>query len=213
MSLISLLVGLLISMIALMGMLSLYGTLAESSAESARDARIGGERSTALFVATARLQNAGYGIEAAKRGADLLLLNGVSLNKEDGSLSGGTPVTGNNTGNTLLWRFQPSGAAMQCSGLHAPSNNDQGGLYLLLPRTCSALYVTDNWSFQPLLIDNTDAVDNRQLVKLSITEHSPPGCGVLGITGTGKFSVNLGTTDRNGNIVASTTCLVNFLAE
>lgn len=207
-SLISLLIGLLISMVALLGMLSLYGTVVKSTVESTRDARIAGERSSALLVAGMQLQGAGYGIDGAALGDDLLLLAGTSLDRDGGSLSGGTNVIGN--GNTLIWRTRPDGATTWCSGLHAPSSAGQGGLYLLQPQSCSAITSVSTWEIRPLLIDDSDAVDHSLPIILSLTEHAAPGCSALGIAGSGRISAGLHTTDRNGNRIDSTTCLLNF---
>lgn len=209
-SLISLLIGLLISMVALLGMLSLYGTVVKSTVESTRDARIAGERSSALLVAGMQLQGAGYGIEGAALGDDLLLLAGASLDRDGGSLSSGTTVMGSGDGNTLIWRIRSDGATTWCRGLHAPSSAGQGGLYLLQSHPCSAITSVSTWEIRPLLIDDSDAVDHSLPIILSLTEHAAPGCSVLGIAGSGRISAGLHTTDRNGNRIDSTTCLLNF---
>lgn len=209
---ISLMIGLLISMVALLGMMSLYGTVVKSTVESTRDARIAGERSSGLLVATMQLQGAGYGIDAATRSNDLLLLSGatLALDGASGSLSGGASVTGGGEGNTLIWRTRPDLLTAWCSGLHAPHSDEQGGLYLLQPQLCSALTETEWQVVRPLLIDNSDAVDARLPVSMALVDHGTSGCQVLGIAGAGQISVRLSTTDRNGNAVISSTCLLNF---
>ena len=214
-SLISLMIGLLISMVALLGMMSLYGTVVKSTVESTRDARIAGERSSALLVATRELQGAGYGIDGATGSNDLLLRSGVTLaldeascealHEDNCSLSGG---------NTLFWQQMIPTAdepTVECSGLHAPHSADQGGLYLLQPQPqpCSALTESE-WQVRPLLIDNDD-VDVSRLFSITLVEHDTSSCQALGIAGAGQISVRLSTTDRNGNsIISSSTCLLNF---
>lgn len=210
-SLISLMIGLLISMVALLGMLSLYGTVVKSTVQSTRDARVAGDRSSALLMAGVQLQGAGYGIDSATRGADLVLLAGAALAENGASgLSGGTSVTGSGDGNTLIWRTRPDGVNTWCSGLHAPSSAEQAGLYLLQSQPCSSLTSPDEWKVHPLLIDNSDAVDSGLPVRISLTEHGASGCSALGIAGAGGISASLHMVDRNGNQITSTTCLLNF---
>lgn len=210
-SLISLMIGLLISMVALLGMLSLYSTIVKSTVQSSRDARVSAERSSTLLVAHRYLQGAGYGIDNASRGTDMLLFAGTTL--DDNSLSGGNIITNANPGNTLLWRTQTDGSNMRCSGLHAPSSNDQGGLYLLRPQSCSPLAWPDDWEVRPLLVDSTDAAGDAS--PFTITLKDIPDCKVLGVINAGGLAVTLGTSiatsDNNDPIeINSTTCLLNF---
>lgn len=205
-SLISLMIGLLISMVALLGMLSLYGNVVKSTVGSTRDARIAGERSIALLVASRQLQGAGYGIMNATRGNDLLLLKGAVIDEDNGVISGGTKVTDESAGHTLIWRTK-SGGASWCSGLHAPSSGDKGGLYMLQPQRCGNVIDPNSWAIRPLLIDNSDAVDNRLPVTISIESGT---CSAFRITGNGQVSISLRTEDRMGNEIISTTCLINF---
>lgn len=208
-SLVSLLIGVLISVIALLGMLTLYGSTMKTTVGSTRDARTAGERSLALLMANVNLQGAGYGIEAAKRSDDLLLLSGTKLDKGGKNFSGGVVVSGEGEGNTLVWKTKVEGNTL-CSGLYAPSEAEKGGLYLLRPRPCSTPSITGAWDVQPLIVDNSDAVDNSLPVVLSLIEHAGVGCSIMGITGSGKISIRLSMKDRNANQLDSTTCLANF---
>lgn len=210
-SLVSMMIGLLISMVALLGMMSLYGTVVRSTVESTHDARIAGERSSALLVASMQMQGAGYGIDAPSAADDLLLLAGAALDEGSGSLSGGVSVT--NDANTLIWRFHPDDQSIQCAGLYAKSTSEQSSLYLLLPQPCNTLTEPDKWEIRPLLIDNDDVAQTYQPITFSLAEHHEPTCSALGIAGAGKFSVTLHTADRNNNEIVSTTCLLNFSAE
>lgn len=208
-SLVSLLIGVFISVVALLGMLTLYGSTVKSTIGSTRDARTAGERSLALLVASVQLQGAGYGIDEIKRSSDLLLLAGVTLDRGGKNLSGGTVVSGEGDGNTLIWIAEIDGSTL-CSGLHAPSETKIGGLYLLRPRLCTTPNIAGTWDVQPLIVDNSDAVDSRLHMTLSLIEHESSGCSVMGITGLGKVSIRLSMKDRNTNQLDTTTCLVNF---
>lgn len=206
-TLISLMIGLLISMIALLGMMSLYSTVVQSTTQSTRDARIAGERSAALLLASRQLLGAGFGIEAFTRARDLLLSAGASLDEDSGSLSGGTSVT-IGEGNTLVWRWvaQPSGVSW-CSGLHAPSSSEQGGLYMLQPQACNNVTDPESWEVRPLLIDHSDGAGESIPITITIDEGE---CSVFGIAEGGQVSVSLRTEDHSSNEITSTTCLINF---
>lgn len=209
-SLISLMIGLLISMIAVLGMMSLYSTVVKSTVQSTRDARIAGERSAAILVASKQLLGAGYGIDAT-RSDDLLLLTEatLALDGDRGSLSGGSVVAGNGDGNALIWRARPDGLNSWCSGLYASPANEQVGLYLLQPQRCGAVTEPETWEVRPLLMDNNDAADERSRLPVTISIKSEE-CTVFGIAGEGALYASLSTTDRTGNEVISTTCLINF---
>ena len=210
-TLISLMVGLLISMVALLGMMSLYSTVVQSTTQSTRDARIAGERSAALLLASRQLLGAGFGIVDTTYGKDLLLKVGGSLDTDD-RLSGGTSVAIGNEGNTLIWRWisQPGevGEKRWCGGLHVqPSSSEQAGLYMLQPQTCNTVTDPESWEVRPLLIDNSDAAGESIPITITIEDGD---CSVLGIAGGGQVSVSLRTEDHSSNEIISTTCLINF---
>lgn len=209
-SLISLMIGLLISMIAVLGMMSLYNTLVKSTVQSTRDARIAGERSAAILVASRQLLGAGYGIDAT-RNDELLLLTEttLTLDGDRGSLTGGSVVVGDGEGNALIWRARPDGLNTWCSGLYAPPSSEQVGLYLLQPQRCGTVTEPETWEVRPLFIDNNDAADERSRLPITISIKSGD-CRVYGIAGEGSLDVSLDTRDRTGNEVTSTTCLINF---
>lgn len=79
-SLIGLMVGLLVSMIGILGSLSLYKSLTQTSVDATFDARHDGNVSIALTRITNLVQNAGFGLETPANVSERhILLNGQDL--------------------------------------------------------------------------------------------------------------------------------------
>ena len=105
-SLISLMIGLLVSLLAVMGMMALYRTVMHTTTESGAYAQLAGDRSAALLVAHTYLQGAGFGVEDATLG-DHLLLCSPSMNDGRLGVGGGRSGDGGllaNLGFGHLWR-------------------------------------------------------------------------------------------------------------
>src|SRR5690606_32129584 len=86
-SLISLMIGLLVSLLAVLGMMALYRTVMHTTTESAAYARLSGDRSAALLAAHGYLQEAGFGIEDAASGTDVGI---CAASTPGGQLRGGS---------------------------------------------------------------------------------------------------------------------------
>jgi len=216
-SLISLLIGVVISMIAILGMMSIFSTTVHSTAQAARDARITGERSTGLLVASSRLQEAGYGIADVSRNSHLLLLANAQITEPPNVAKGtqatltGSKVSGAGQGNALVWQWR-DGAQDRCSGLYAPVGADEGGLYELVVKDCSSVdaALTTTWETRRLIYDKKDIQDPLE-VSISLTEFtSAPGCHGFGIAGQGGVRVTLSAKEPSGTDLNSSTCLLNF---
>lgn len=72
MSLISMMIGLAISMLSILAMLSLYRNIVQNAVVATRSANLDGQIAAGLLSAQLELQSAGFGIEDAN-GADLML--------------------------------------------------------------------------------------------------------------------------------------------
>jgi hypothetical protein len=171
-NLISLMIGMVISLITVLAMLSLYRTLVGISVESASLAKVEGQKASGLLTAQIALQQAGFGLPVigTKRpqlGRDLVFIRDATLSKADENnvrkLSGGTvtdftkadPVKGS-LGNAIIWGFNtstitetPTAAAYQCSGLVSTSS----GLVLLKPVRCTSpqAWASLDWSTADLI--------------------------------------------------------------
>lgn len=148
-SLISLMVGLAMSMVTTLGLLFAYKGLVTNTKEVAASSQRSNQ-SAALAVALGRMiQQAGWGqgVTATPPGGaadtDLVLLAGAGVNQ--GHLAG-TPLSLGivpQTGNAVVWDTQVNGS-QQCSALVVIS----GGLMLLGPVGCSnaASWADIDWS-------------------------------------------------------------------
>lgn len=97
-TLISLLIGLLISMLCLIGLLSSYRTMAKTGAESRMAATHDTELQNGLTAAQMLVQNAGFGLDGS---------NNLSIE---------TIAIGSNNTSALLWRYK-DGSTTTCQGL------------------------------------------------------------------------------------------------
>lgn len=139
-TLISLLVGLFISMLCILGSLTLYRNLIQVATESKIDTLHDGQLSAAMLTMQLELQAAGYGIENAG-------VNDVVRRKTDGS----TDTI------ELLWRFNDD--TYQCRGLKedAVTDAETGLIYRVLTlrqaSDCSGTMALTsmNWDEQAVL--------------------------------------------------------------
>ena len=106
MSLISLLIGLLISVLCILGSLTLYKNLIHVATETKLDSNHDGQLASAMLVIQLEVQSAGYGIDGA--GTEHIIEH--------------VPATGERQ---LLWRFTTDGTNYQCRGLFEEAK-DQG---------------------------------------------------------------------------------------
>lgn len=99
MSLIGLLIGLLISVLCILGSLTLYKNLIQVASESKLDSNHDGQLASAMLMIQLEVQSAGYGIDGA----------------DETHIIEHIPSTGQRQ---LLWRFTTDdGATFQCRGL------------------------------------------------------------------------------------------------
>lgn len=121
-SLIGLLIGLLLSILAIIATLSMYRFTIDASANAAGAARRNGQWAAALEAARMELQQAGYGIERSAGTAEASLLF-VSAEGEEPA--------------RIVWRYRPDGVTDTCAGLELVHTGDDRGLYWLSPKSCS----------------------------------------------------------------------------
>lgn len=122
-SLISMMVGLVISLLTIAAMLVLYKNMIESTGNASRAALRDGQVASALLAAQIELQEAGFGIPAADTLDSRLVIS--------------------NDGKQIAWRFkQELGQADLCAGLRLVDAVNSGtaarGLYRLPPKLCGS---------------------------------------------------------------------------
>lgn len=192
-TLISLLVGLIVAMIAILGMLTLYRTSVQVTAQSGEYARITGDRSAAMITAHTVLQDIGFGLANPEFGNNNVLQACKSI-----TLSGGDYDLGNcekadlGEHNILLWRYEtlelPSAPATGlCEGLAI--DEDSGTLFYLRPQSCGSLNVTTWAEADVAVLFSSPIYRGGRFHKFEITKD---GCNPFGISGaSGGYEVTL----------------------
>lgn len=209
-SLISLMVGLVVSLVAVMGMMALYRTVVHTTAESASYARLSADRSAALLAAHGYLQAAGFGMERAAAGTNVAL---CAVNSPGGQLRG-SACSATGRGNLLLWRL--ADGAVRCAGLHITAT---GGLEFLQPQACAGGLTSAGWAMTQRQTLFTPGPTAAGFVALEL--HNEP-CQALGVAGEGEVRVRLEAAHpvaadpaagSESVPVFASTCLVNFQGE
>jgi hypothetical protein len=159
-SLISMMIGLMISLLVIASMLVFYKSIIEVTGNASRAAQRDGQVSAALVAAQMDLQSAGFGVPASTAGAPLsdnLVFLASDLTTRI------TPAPSANTGpytaKEILWRAAPATwqpgtvPTYQCSGLliveppggYTVGKQTNAGLYRLPPKPCAAPPGPPSW--------------------------------------------------------------------
>lgn len=111
-TLISLMVGLLISMLAILASLTLYKNLIAIAADSNIDTMHDGQLAASMLTIQMVLQNAGYGIENAAT-------DNVVIREDSSTID-------------LLWRFKDDSDVIQCRGFTESEETEDGASFRIL---------------------------------------------------------------------------------
>lgn len=148
-TLISLLVGLVVAMIAVLAMLTLYRTAVQVTTQAEEYARITGDRSAAMVAANRVLQNIGFGVLNAQfdNSAVLQKCGSIALSSGSYQLSGCSSADPGYKPKILIWRYETFGIPTVpptgwCEGLAIDTN---GSLLYLRPQNCASLNIT-SWA-------------------------------------------------------------------
>ena len=202
-SLISLMIGLVISMLGILAMLAVYKTTVKQAAFAGQGATTDGQRMAALFSAQTLLQEAGYGVDKAAYGTDLVVISAATLN--GGSLGGTAQTALPATGTAVVWGSKTATTYM-CQGLYATAT---GGFVRLPAVACTAATEWNTLKWSPVdLVADTKA---EQGFSVQVQKSSAAaGCKTFGITGGGALLAVLNTTNSTSLAATGTTCLTNF---
>lgn len=141
-SLVGLMVGLVVSMLAILAAMTLYrSTVKTVYGEQGllKSAVQDGQLASGLMSAQMALQAAGYGINAPSVGSHLLLLKNATLSPDGRSLSGTPTAIGHalQSGNALVWIYDdnplPAASSPRCQALYSDASSK--ALYLLRSNT------------------------------------------------------------------------------
>ena len=135
-SLISMMVGLLISLLAVLLAMTVYKLVIGVSVNGIGTSQRDGQRASALLATQIELQQAGYGIERTVGPVDM-----------DTSLLHLTTEPAQ-----AVWRFRPDLTTDTCAGVRVVAAGTSAGLWWLPPKSCSSA-ATATWAeadLQPL---------------------------------------------------------------
>ena len=133
-SLISMMVGLLISLLAVLLAMTVYKLVIGVSVNAIGTSQRDGQRASALLATQIELQQAGYGIERTVGPVDTSLLH---LTNEPAQ---------------AVWRFRPDLTTDTCAGVRVVATGTSAGVSWLPPKSCSSA-ATATWAaadLQPL---------------------------------------------------------------
>ena len=213
-TLISLMTGLVISMVLVLATLMLFQRMVRASTAARMDAQADAQRAAAFLSAGIAAQEAGYGIDAAHAGTHLVVLKDAKL---DGSTLSGTSVSLGATGNAVVWAENATGGP-RCSALLAPSLSDKGGLRKLGPVPCdnAAAFATLAWTTALPLLDAPTAPDAdapaAPLVAITWRAAACTPFGIAAGTGAPKVLLTLTAANSNGVVLETSQCLANVSA-
>lgn len=198
-SLISLMVGLIISLIVVLGMLAVYKTTIHIAVTSGQDAKHDGELASGLLAAQMQLQGAGFQIENATYGTHLQVLSGAALPQGGGAISG-TNMAAGAEGNAVVWASVALDGSMHCGAL-LPAGDSGGLAYSSTACANAASWSSTNWPAPSVLVSKGH---------IQIIAQTTP-CKPFGIEkGDGGAQVTFSTLNSNAAVTTSSVCLANF---
>lgn len=204
-SLISLLVGLLVSSIVLLGMMVVFRNTIQIVVPASEVARAEGERIAALFASHAMLLEAGFGMDPkAQQGPHFGVFKDASLN--GGSITG-TLISDGEEGNAVLWTKIVEGDEF-CEGLYA---DEDGGLWRVTEENCNDISGGVEGDARRLVEPPRIVDEDLDSLAIRITRAAYP-CSPYGIGDAimGGIAVTLTMPNATGQVVESTTCMVNI---
>ncbi|STQ90526.1 hypothetical protein [Iodobacter fluviatilis] len=198
-SLISLLVGITISLITALAMLTLFRHSIRITADTTQISKQDAERTSAMTIAPILLQDAGFGINNARVSDNIIALKGATFSASN-KLSG-TVAANDKTANALVW-LRNLGTNFECSALFAAPDK---GLLLLGPINCAGLttWSTANWA------------TGKPLASLGtfnfLLSNTAGTCSQFGYASLGKATITLQSNNAIGQPVSSQSCLSNLV--
>jgi hypothetical protein len=213
-SLISLMIGLLISVVVALAMLSMFKVASRYGGQAGQDAAADAQLTSALLRSGIAAQDAGFGITTPTLGSHLKVIAGATLT---GSTLSGTAASGTGTGNVVVWAMNTTGTS-QCAGLYFKNVNDgTGGLYYLGPVACSTgdvsgwntlTWTSVRWADRPAN-QSTDAY-SQTTISFSADSASCKPFGLDGSSSVGTVMLTISGNSRSAQNLTEKQCLFNF---
>lgn len=169
-NLISLLVGVVISLISILAMLSLYQSLVANALVATQDARQDGQVTSARLIIQNDLVGAGYGIEDEDAARDAVIVQEVSADASETEITvpGGASA---DEGNVVVWRYLDT--SWQCGGFEV---HDNGALYKLTNTgSCDSNFPAGPWERRLLMqAPESRVVKGQQFARRADLDTQPP---------------------------------------
>lgn len=207
-TLVSMMVGITISMIVTVGMLMVFKNVASTTLAARESASADSKYISSTLTASLALQEAGYGITSPQPGVQLIVISGATLSSN--TLSGTVNTSIPRAGNAVVWEVL-SGGVLQCAGLYAPPI---GGLQSLPAVNCTSASTWNTLTWVPVLLvpspastSDNDKLDRTVAIIFAITATTGT-CNPLGVT-TVSGNVLVSLTASNPNL-STAQCLSNF---
>lgn len=201
-TLISLLVGLAISMLVILAALSLFQRMVKTTVSARLDAQSNAQRNASFVAAGFLLQSAGFGIEDAVWGTHGMVLKDLVWDSDSQRLTGQDSAKGQ--GNGVVWSENTSGTP-QCRVLWAPAQG--GGLRLLGPVACANVTA---WS--SLAWGTPRSLDRVPQGAITLVQ-SAATCAPFGIgPATDQVRLTFSATSSSGQVLHTSICLANMRA-
>lgn len=210
-TLISLLVGMAISLIIIVALMSLYRTVVQASNSSITRANVNGSLNNSILVAQNMLQQAGYGISYSSTTtitSNLILLKSATFN---GSTLSGQAVTlptsqgsSSVSGNAVIWGWvEPSTSTYYCQGLLFYNN----ALYQLNATSCSSAsnWSSTAWTYNILVTTGLATTSNFVAAYNTCSNY-----GSNYVASTPIITINPVYSDGEVNNTSSSVCLSNL---
>ncbi|MEJ2794469.1 hypothetical protein WAE56_13725 [Iodobacter sp. LRB] len=197
-SLISMMVGITISLITALAMLTLFRHSIRITADTTQISKQDAERTSAMTIAPILLQDAGFGINNARVSDNIIALKGAAFSA---SKLSGTVAASGETANALIW-LRNLGTNFECSAIFAEPGK---GLMLLGPINCTGLstWSTASWaSAKPLASLGTFNF---------VLSNTAGTCSQFGYASLGRATVTIQSNNAIGQPVSSQNCLSNLV--
>ncbi len=230
MTLIGAMVGLVVSMLIVLTMMSAYRSVVRLTMESNAEARQSGDLASAFLFAHLNMSDAGRGFQDPSREIDLRLFScdGASRDEETGTLTGCDEEITNadpeepEPGDAIFWRWQTGNVL--CAGLLAFPEGRLVYLDTGPQQICDPGFPMEGWSRAITLVQSSP--ENPDDVYPAITflvedlgpcdePDEPPCCRPLGVSAGSVIQGRIQVTIRSRHVgsntdLRSTTCLVNL---
>ncbi|WP_109513859.1 PilW family protein [Pseudomonas ovata] len=208
-NLISLMVGMALSLISILAMLTLYRNMVSVSVDSMQSARQDGQIAAALLTVQDELSNAGFRVPPAT--SAIKLLKSAALTNGTLSGTGVTSFSTEQTGNALVWMYRTAtSASYQCAGLLAEEDRRYDPPPIRLVRlqtsTCTSLNQSTGWTATPL-IERGQTMDFFKVVKAACW---PYGKVVAPQRLQVSIMAQTSTVDTSNTAPYATVCLPNI---